>query len=132
MNGYNHLKHTLLAKGVYWTRKYLLNIKPIQTLNNKITSMKNHLHTETSFIDYVYVITKLLVSNDTNISNIRINQGTRLHKLFWHNSYHISVTFHDPDKVIFNFRVMSSTLLKNDVRYGACFKEGVPWHSCKV
>ena len=88
--------------------------------------MKNHLHTETSFIDYMYVITKLLVSNDTNISNIRINQGTRLHKLFWHNSYRISVTFHDPDKVIFNFRVMSSKLLKNDVRYGACFKEGVP------
>ena len=74
--------------------------------------MKNHLHTETSFIDYVYVITKLLVSNDTNISNIRINQGRRLHKLFLHNSYHISVTFHDPDKVIFNFRVMSSKLLK--------------------
>ena len=31
------------------------------------------------------------------------NQGKKLHNLFLNNSYHNSVTTHDPDKVIFNF-----------------------------
>ena len=41
-----------------------------------------------SFIDYVYVITKFLVSNDKNIYKIRKNQGKKLHNLFVNNSYH--------------------------------------------
>ena len=56
-----------------------------------------------SFIDYVHVITKFLVSNDKNIYKICKNQGKKLHNLLLNNSYHNSVTFHDPDKVIFNF-----------------------------
>ena len=64
--------------------------------------MKNSLHNEMSFIDYVHVVTKFLVLNDKNISEIRKNQGTKLHNLYLNNSYHNSVTSHDPDKVIFN------------------------------
>ena len=56
-----------------------------------------------SFIDYVHVVTKFLVSNDKNIYKIRKNQGKKLHNLFLNNSYHNSITSHDPDKVIFNF-----------------------------
>ena len=48
--------------------------------------MKNNLHNEMSFIDYVYAITKLLVSNDKNICKFHINQGTKLHNLFLHNA----------------------------------------------
>ena len=66
-----------------------------------------------SFIDYVLVITKFLVSNDKNIYKIRKNQGKKLHNLFLNNSYHNSVTSHDPDKVTLIFRVMSLTLLRN-------------------
>ena len=65
--------------------------------------MKNNLHNEMSFTDYVHAITKFLVSNKKNISKIRKNQGKKLHHLFLNNSYHNSVTSHDPDKVIFNF-----------------------------
>ena len=75
----------------------------IRALNNKIISMKNNLHNEMSFIDYVHVITKFLVSNDKNSYKIRKNKGTKVHNLFLNNSYHNSVTSHDPDKVIFNF-----------------------------
>ena len=64
--------------------------------------MKNSLHNEMSFIDYVHVVTKFLVLNDKNISEIRKNQGKKLHNLYLNNSYHNSVTSHDPDKVIFN------------------------------
>ena len=56
-----------------------------------------------SFIDYVHVFTKFLVSNDKNMSTIRKNQGQKLHNFFIKNSYHNSITSHDPDKVIFNF-----------------------------
>ena len=77
--------------------------RSIRALNNKITSMKNNLYSEMSFIDYVHVITKFLVSNDKNIYKIHKNQGKKLHNLFLNNSYHNSVTSHNPDKVIFNF-----------------------------
>ena len=80
-----------------------IKYKSIQALNNKITSMKNDLYSEMSFIDYVHVITKFLVSNDKNIYKIHKNQGKKLHNLFLNNSYHNSVTSHNPDKVIFNF-----------------------------
>ena len=56
-----------------------------------------------SFIDYVHVITKLLVSNDKNIYKIHKNQGKKLHNIFLKNSYHNSVISHNPDKMIFNF-----------------------------
>ena len=80
-----------------------IKYKSIRALNNKITSMKNNLYSEMSFIDYVHVITKFLVSNDKNIYKICKNQGKKLHNLFLNNSYHNSVTSHNPDKVIFNF-----------------------------
>ena len=56
-----------------------------------------------SFIDYVHVFTKFLVSNDKSMSKIRKNRGQKLHNFFMKNSYHNSITSHDPDKVIFNF-----------------------------
>ena len=64
-----------------------------------------------SFIDYVLVITKFLVSNDKNIYKIRKNHGKKLHIVILNNSYHNSVTSHNPDKVIFNFsgHVLNST-----------------------
>ena len=80
-----------------------IKYKSIRALNKKITSMKNNLYNEMSFIDYVHVITKFLVSNDKNIYKIHKNQGKKLHNLFLNNSYHNSVTSHNPDKVIFNF-----------------------------
>ena len=80
-----------------------IKYKTIRTINNKITSMKNNLHNETSFIDYVHLITKLLVSNDQNISKICKNQGKKLHNFFLKNFYHNSVTSHDSNQDIFNF-----------------------------
>ena len=77
--------------------------KSIRALNNEITSMKNNLYSEMSFVDNVHVITKFLVCNDKNIYKIHKNQGKKLHNLFLNNSYHNSVTSHNPDKVIFNF-----------------------------
>ena len=38
-----------------------IKYKTIRALNNKITSMKNNLYNEMSFIDYVHVVTKFLV-----------------------------------------------------------------------
>ena len=88
-----------------------IKYKTIRTLYNKITSMKNSLHNEMSFIDYVHVVTKFLLLNDKNISKIRKNQAKKFRNLYLNNSYHNSVTSHDPDKVIFNFsdRVLNTT-----------------------
>ena len=61
--------------------------------------MKNSLHNELSFKDYTHVITKFLVSNYKNISKV----WKKLPNLFLKNYHHNSVTFHDPDKVTFNF-----------------------------
>ena len=41
-----------------------IKYKTIRTLNNKTTSIKNTLPNEMSFLDYVHVVTKFLVSND--------------------------------------------------------------------
>ena len=49
------------------------------------------------------LLQNFLVSNDKNIYKIHKNQGKKLHNLFLNNSYHNSVTSHNPDKVIFNF-----------------------------
>ena len=97
-----------------------IKYKTIWALYNKIASMKNNLYNQMSFIDYVHVITKFLVSNDKNNYKIRKNQGKKLHNLFLNNSYHNSVTSHDPDKVIFNFsgHVLKSLLSKGlNLRY---------------
>ena len=58
-------------------QEMFIKYKSIQVLNKKITSMKNDLYSEMSFIDYVHVITKFLVSNDKNIYEIRKNQGKK-------------------------------------------------------
>ena len=67
-----------------------IKYKTIRAFNNKITSMKNNLYNEMSFIDYEHVITKFLVHSDKNIYKIRMNQGKKLHNLFLNNSYHNS------------------------------------------
>ena len=56
-----------------------------------------------NFIEYVHVVTKVLLLNDKNISKIRKNQGKKFHNLYLNNSYHNFVSSHHPDKVIFNF-----------------------------
>ena len=61
--------------------------------------MKNNLHNEMSFIDYVHVVAKFLLSIDENISKICKNQGKKLNHLFLNNS----VTSHYPGKVSFNY-----------------------------
>ena len=80
-----------------------IKYKTIWTLYNKVTSMKNSLHNEMSLAYYVHVVTKFLALNDKNISKTRKNQSKKLHNPCLNNSYHNSVTSHDPDKVIFNF-----------------------------
>ena len=65
--------------------------------------MKNNLHNKMSFIGYVHVIVNVLVFNERNISKIYKDPVKKLHDPFLKNSYHNSVTPHDPDKVIFNF-----------------------------
>ena len=65
--------------------------------------MKNSLHNEMSFIDYVHVVAKFLVLNDKNISKICKNQSKKLHNLWLNNSYHNYAITHYPDKMIFNF-----------------------------
>ena len=99
-----------------------IKYKTIRALNNKITSMKKNLYNEMSFIDYVHVITKFLVSNDKNIYKIRKSQGKKLHDLFLNNSYHNSVTSHDLDKVICNFsghvlNITEKSLLSNGLNF---------------
>ena len=88
-----------------------IRYKTIWVLNNKITSMKNNIYSQISFIRYVHVITKFLMSNDKNTYKICKKQGKKLHNFFRNNSYHNSVTSHDPNKVIFNFsgHVLSTT-----------------------
>ena len=44
--------------------------KTVWTLYNKITSMKNSLHSEKIFIDYVHVVTKFFMLNDKDIPKI--------------------------------------------------------------
>ena len=80
-----------------------IKYKTLRTLYNKITSVKNDLHNEMSFIDYLHVVTKFFVLNDKNISKIRKNQSEKFYNLFLNNSHHNSITFHNPEKVIFNF-----------------------------
>ena len=81
-------------------QKISIKYKTIWILYNKITSIKNSLHNEMTFIDYVHVVTKFLVLNNKNISKIRKNHGKKLHNLYLNNIYHNS---QDPDKVFFYF-----------------------------
>ena len=59
-----------------------------------------NLYHDMSLIDYVYVIAKVLVANDQNISKIHKNLGQKLYNLFLNNSHHNSVTTHIPRRVI--------------------------------
>ena len=56
--------------------------------------VKNNLHNEMSFIDYVHITTNFQSSmlNDKNLSKLPKNQDKNLHNLFLNNSYHNSVT----------------------------------------
>ena len=91
----------LSSQRCLWNQEIIIKYITIDRLNIKITSMKNNLHKEKGFIDHAHIFTKLLVSNVKNISTFHKKQGKKLHNLFF--SYHNSVIFPDPDKVIFNF-----------------------------
>ena len=58
-----------LPKALLNQEKYI-KYQDIQTIYNKITSMKNSLQSAVSFMDYVLVVTTFLVLNDKNISKI--------------------------------------------------------------
>ena len=58
-----------LPKALLNQEKYI-KYQDIQTIYNKITSMKNSLQSAVSFMDYVHVVTTSLVLNDKNISKI--------------------------------------------------------------
>ena len=58
-----------LPKALLNQEKYI-KYQDIQTIYNKITSMKNSLQSAVSFMDYVHVVTTFLVLNDKNISKI--------------------------------------------------------------
>ena len=58
-----------LPKALLNQEKYI-KYQDIQTIYNKITSMKNSLQSAVSFVDYVHVVTTFLVLNDKNISKI--------------------------------------------------------------
>ena len=58
-----------LPKALLNQVKYI-KYQDIQTIYNKITSMKNSLQSAVSFMDYVHVVTTFLVLNDKNISKI--------------------------------------------------------------
>ena len=54
--------------------------------------MKDVLHREMCFIDFVHVTTIFLVSNDKAISKIQQNRDKKLHNLFFNNYYDNFVT----------------------------------------
>ena len=58
-----------LPKALLNQEKYI-KYQDIQTIYNKITSMKNSLQSAVSFMDYVHIVTTFLVLNDKNISKI--------------------------------------------------------------
>ena len=58
-----------LPKALLNQEKYI-KYQDIQTIYNKITSMKNSLQSAVSYMDYVHVVTTFLVLNDKNISKI--------------------------------------------------------------
>ena len=58
-----------LPKALLNQEKYI-KYQDIQTIYNKITSMKNSLQSAVSFMDYVHVVATFLVLNDKNISKI--------------------------------------------------------------
>ena len=82
-NTYNICLKRLLNQEISNKRKL------VRTTKQNLTSIKDVLHHEMLFIDFVHVTTIFLVSNDKAISKI---QKTRVKKL--HKSY-------DADKVIF-------------------------------
>ena len=108
LNNYNTCLKRLLNQEIY--KKNKKKRKLLRTAKQNLTSMKDTLHHEMCFIDFVHVITIFLVSNDKAISKIQKTHGKKLHNLFLNNYYDNSVTLHDADKVIFSF---SSHVLTN-------------------
>ena len=108
LNNYNTCLKRLLNQEIY--KKNKKKRKLLRTAKQNLTSMKDTLHHEMCFIDFVHVITIFLVSNDKAISKIPKTHGKKLHNLFLNNYYDNSVTLHDADKVIFSF---SSHVLTN-------------------
>ena len=96
-------------------RKGLLNEeisnkhKTVGTLAFNPTSLKSELKCVLNIIEFVYITTVFLTSNDKNIIKVRKIQGKKISKLCSDNSYYESVTSHDPEKVLFNFSSHSLT-----------------------
>ena len=74
--------------------------KLVRTTKQNITSIKDVLHHEMYFIDFVQATTISFSCNDKAISRIR---GKKLQNLFFNTYYDNSVLSHDADKVIFIF-----------------------------
>ena len=96
-NTYNICLKKLLNQEISNKRKL------VRTTKQNLTSIKDVLHHEMCFIDFVHVTTIFLVSNDKAISKIQKTHVKKLHNLFLNKYYDNSVTSHDPDKIIFNF-----------------------------
>ena len=103
-NTYNICVKRLLNQEISNKRKL------VRTAKQNLTSMKDVLHREMCFIDFVHVTTIFLVSKDKAISKIQKTHGKKLHNLFLNNYYDNSITSYDVDQVIFNF---SSHVLTN-------------------
>ena len=97
LNNYNICLKRLLNQEISKKRKLL------RTTKQSLTSMKDALHHEMCFIDFVHVITIFLVSNDKAMSKIPKTHGKKLHNLFLNSYYDNSVTLRHADKVIFSF-----------------------------
>ena len=65
--------------------------------------MKDVLHHEMCVINFVHVTSIFLVSNHKAISKIQETHRKKLYNLFLNNYYDNPVSWHDTDKVIFNF-----------------------------
>ena len=53
----------------------------------------------------MHVISKLLESNNKNVSKIHKNQGKKLQNFFFKNPYRNCITSHNPDELIFHFLI---------------------------
>ena len=77
--------------------------KLVRNLNLELVHLKDSLTYDLNFIDFIYITTVFLASNNKIISKIRKAQNKKLGNLCCNNSCFESVTSHDPNKVLFNF-----------------------------
>ena len=96
-NTYNTCLERLLNQEISNKRKL------VRTTKQSLTSMKDVLHHEMCFIDFVRVTTIFLVYNDKEISEIQKTHGNKPHNLLFNNNYDNSVASHDADKVMIIF-----------------------------